>query len=543
MAKESLEAKLLKAKMQQEKRAAAKREANVKKAIETGDVSNLLKKGEELAFSDQLRDYQKQAVMETVRNFRTGRHTLNASAVGLGKTRMAGSFCNTISSFKKVLWITGKTLTDQTARELNSIGCSVVPLPSNQSAEFLLSFPLPKTTIYIIHYEMLKRDPALHTTKWDCVVIDEVSKLKGGASGRPTQIWKDTKKFLHEEQPKAFRYFLSGTPAENRPEEIWAYLHLFDPNRFDNFYQFKNAYCGWNPIEGKPTFSTEKLLELCRGNVIRMTVENMGLEGAPSLKDPTWFHATEIMIELDKQSSIGKAYRQMATELRADLGNDTLAPNMILEQMLRLRQLLSAGPKFTYTKQEYDINGNPIRKLPITLELKPSYPKIDAAEELISSLQSEGEAVVVFSCFNEPLHNLKASLDRTGFYTSALLTGDTPIEQRNQAVRDFQNGDLDVILINKMAGAKGLNLQKCDQWKGGSSNIIHLDRWWNPAIEEQANGRCVRMNSTHPTQAYYLHVVDSIDDYMKAMVDSKDEAVNQLDRGLLTETLNRFLKD
>jgi len=558
VAKDDLQAKLLKARLAQEKRNADRRKATVKKALEEDSeagvgrgsagaeasprsaVSNLLRKGETLAFPDKLRNYQQQAVLETVRNFRTGRHTLNASEVGLGKTRMAGSFANTIASFQKVLWITSKTLVPQTVKELHHLGCSVVP--TGDDASLFLSLPLPSNTIFITHYEVLKRDTSLHGVKWDCVIIDEVSKLKGGASGSPTQIWKDIKHFLHVENPNAFRYFLSGTPAENRPEEVWAYLHLFDPENFDNFFAFRNSFCGVNPRTGKLTFSSEKLLNLLSGNIIRMTVENMGLTGLPSMEDPNWFTQSEFSIELDRQSSVGKAYADLAKGLLAVLdSNHALAPRMVLEQMLRMRQLLSAGPEFTYSKTEYDINGNPMKPYKVTINMKPPYPKIEAAEQLIASLQGEGQQVVVFSCFNEPLTNLKKSLDRTGFYTSQTLTGDVSIANRTQAVQDFQNGNLDVLLINKKAGAQGLNLQKSPQWAGGSSHVIHMDRWFNPAVEKQANGRIVRMDTTKPCTAQYLHVENTIDDFMQDMVDAKDAAVGQLDRGLLQETLTRFL--
>ena len=273
-----------------------------------------------------------------------------------------------------------------------------------------------------------------------------------------------------------------------------------------------------------------------------MTVENMGLTGMPSMEDPNWFNSSEFYLTLDRSSSVGQAYASLAKGLLAKLDdNHALAPRMVLEEILRMRQLLSAGPEFTYSKTDYDINGNPLPSKRVTVNLEPPYPKIEAAEQLIASLQGEGQQVVVFSCFNEPLTNLQRSLDRVGFYTSGLLTGDTPIQTRTQAVQDFQNGSCDVLLINKKAGAQGLNLQKSPQWEGGSSHVIHLDRWWNPAVERQANGRVVRMDTKAPCTAQYLHVENTVDDYMKDMVDSKDEAVGNLDRSLLASTLERFL--
>lgn len=533
----TFEEKLLLAKLRREEQNASKRHARLTKKIEETPVANLLRQGEHLAFSDKLRPYQQLAVLETVRNYRTGRHTLNATAVGLGKTRVAASFVNSVN-FKRCLWLTSKTLINPTVKECSLVGASIIPVTD---APYLFDLPLPEPTIYITNYEEIRRNPVYWQPNYfDVIVIDEVSKLKGGAAAKPTQIWKEVKKLLQVAHPNAFRYFLSGTPAENRPEEIWAYLHLFDPQKFDNFFQFRSALCGTDS-KGKLRFSTERLLNLLQGSVIRQTVENLHLTGVPSQKDPLWFSQHDHVINLSPTSQVGKIYLDLQNDLMAALNQDhSLAPSMELEQILRLRQVLTAGPKFTFTKQLYDENGYRTEKVKVTVPLEGPYPKIDAAEELIASFQSEGEQVIVFSCFNEPLHNLHASLQRTGFYTSQLMTGETPMGVRDQAIHDFQQGTLDVLLINKRTGSQGLNLQKCDQWPGGSRIAIHLDRWWNPATEEQANGRLVRMNTTQPCMAIYLHVANSIDDYMAQVIEAKENAVGQMDKGLLQQSLERF---
>lgn len=536
---------LLKAKLAQQRKNAKRREDNVIKAVAQGTdskaVANLLRKGETLAYSESLFPFQQAAVLETVRNYRTGRHTLNASQVGLGKTRVAASFVQTVN-FKRTLWITAKgNLTLDTIIEIISLGGTAIPL-TDENEHIMLSMHFPGNVIFVTHYERIKRSKLINSIRWDCIIIDECSKLKGGAQANPTAIWKAAKDLCFKEHNKeAFRYFLSGTPAENRPDEVWSYLHILDPETFPNFYQFRAVFCRVNPMTGKPMVETEKLLSLLQGCVIRQTVKSLGLTGTPDLNDPQWFTQKNYEIELSPDSTIGQAYLSMQRDLVADLdGSHFLTPNMVLEQILRLRQLLTAGPLFTYSKQEYDSQGNPLRKVPITLKLNGPYPKLEAAEELIAKYQSEGEAVVVFSCFNEPLKNLHNALSRTGVYRSALMIGETSEDARNAAKAAFMDGTLDVLLINKMVGAKGLNLQKCDKWEGGSRVIIHLDRWWNPAIEEQANARCVRVNSTQPVVAYYLHVSNSIDDYMEELIEAKADHVGQLDRGLLRESLERF---
>jgi SNF2 family DNA or RNA helicase len=535
--------RLLQNKLKREAANARKREDRIVQAVSSGDdskIANFLRKGEEIAFKDKLRPYQQAAVIETVRNYRTKRHTLNATGVGLGKTRVAASFVNTVSEFKRVLWITSLTILPDTVNEISrNLGASIIPVGDDYA--LFRSIPFPEPTIFITHYEALKRDAALWLpNEWDCIVYDECSKLKGGANPRPTQIWKDARDFCNKVHPTAFKLFLSGTPAENRPEEIWSYLHIFQPDKFDSLAQFKAAFCRYNQ-QGKLVFSTERLLELLQGSVIRQTVENLGLQGMPSMKDPNWYAEVNHEITLPPDSKIGSLYLELQNDLRAALDADnSLTPNMELEQILRLRQILTAGPRFTYTKQLFDLNGNPTEKKKFSVDLEGPFPKLDAAEELIAAYQAEGEQVIVFSCFNEPLTNLANALNRTGFYRVGLLTGETDQATRAKLVSDFQHGDVDVILVNKKTGSQGLNLQKRAGQKGGAKFIIHLDRWWNPAIEEQANGRALRMDTVEPVVSTYLHVKNSIDDYMLAMIEGKRESVGQMDAGLLRHSLEKF---
>lgn len=535
--------RLLQERIKKEARNAKRREDRVVQAVASGDstkIANLLRKGESIAFMDKLRPYQQAAVLETVRNFRSGRHTLNATAIGLGKSRIAASFVNTVSDFNKVLWITSKTILPDTVHEISHrLGASIIPTGDNYV--LFQHIPLPRPTIFITHYEALKRDIGLwQPNEFDCIVVDECSKLKGGANPKPTQIWRDFKTFCTEVHPNAFKYFLSGTPAENRPEEIWAYLHIFQPDKFDSLSQFKAAFCRTNS-KGELVFSTERLLEMLQGSVIRQTVENLGLQGMPSMKDPNWYSENTHVINLDPSTKIGSLYLQLQNDLLAELdSNNALTPHMELEQILRLRQILTAGPKFTYSKQIFDINGNPVQKIRTEVQLEGPFPKLDAAEELIASYQAEGEQVIVFSTFNEPLINLANALNRTGFYRVGLLTGDTPPDIRASLVSEFQQGTLDVILINKKTGSQGLNLQKRADQKGGAKFIIHLDMHWNPATEEQANGRALRMDTIEPVVATYLHVSNSIDDYIRALVESKRANINQMDSGFLRESLEKF---
>ena len=122
--------------------------------------------------------------------------------------------------------------------------------------------------------------------------------------------------------------------------------------------------------------------------------------------------------------------------------------------------------------------------------------KIDCFSELISDILSSGNRVLVFSQFTSFLSLAVDTLKKMGvehFY----LDGSTPIKKREQMVRDFQNGDKQVFVVSLKAGGLGLNLT-------GANYVIHLDPWWNPAIEQQATDRAHRIGQKQPVTVYHL---------------------------------------
>jgi len=535
-----------------------------------------LGKNEELAYPDHLWPHQKMAVMLTVRNKKTGQPTLNASAVGTGKTRVAASAAETMN-FKRVLWITSGTLVPPTVEEITSVGGTAIAI--GDQSKFWLSLPLNKvasTIFYVTHYETIYRDPYMtlppnplnkrqdQGPQWDCIIIDECTKLKGGASYNPTKIWLATKELCTQQFPNAYKMFLSATPGENDPAEIWAYLNIFDEKRFSHFGNFRKVFC-LKDRNGKLIFNADTLLEMLGGMCIRQTVKSIRAQfpnyTAPDLEDPYWFHTITVPLNIDPKSSVGQAYISMYEEAMATLdskGEHVLKPKVMLEVMLRLRQLLSAGKKFTYSKVFYSVEPTdpdiPMsmfdedsykikrNKDTHTVEMEPPFTKHDAVIEKIVELQSQGEACIVFSCFNQPLENLYNELTSIpGVYRVGLLTGKTKPEARAALVKSFQQGELDVLLINKKIGAQGLNLQKCDKWPGGASFALHMDRWWNPAIETQANGRLVRATTLYPVTAYYFEVENSMDEVMRKIIERKAESLDSLDAGMIRDSMDRAM--
>jgi SNF2 family DNA or RNA helicase len=116
--------------------------------------------------------------------------------------------------------------------------------------------------------------------------------------------------------------------------------------------------------------------------------------------------------------------------------------------------------------------------------------------ELLDELRSEGHRALVFSQFTSHLALVAAELDRAG-YTSLYLDGATPAAERGRRIARFQAGEAEVFLLSLKAGGTGINLTAADY-------VIHLDPWWNPAVEDQATDRAHRIGQTKPVTVYRL---------------------------------------
>jgi SNF2 family DNA or RNA helicase len=367
---------------------------------------------------------------------------------------------------------------------------------------------------------MMRTTPALQKAEFGMIVLDEVHKLKGGANPNgPTGTWKSLRNYmwaddmehdksgegLNDKAKVDFILMLSGTPMVNRVAELWAYLHVFDPHQFDSLKNFERAFDAYVEFGGK--VQTGKILDMClKDRMVRRTRDEVGLE-LPE------FNLEYRMVEYTEQQQ--KIYNQMRDRFLVWLDEqetEALTATAVIAQLTRLRQI-SVWPVFKQTS----INPQTGMEETIEVNVRDS-AKIDEAMDII---EEANDQVVVFCNFNEPFNEIAKRCAELNL-TCRLITGATK-NQMNELEVDFQNGEIDVLCINSSMG-EGLNLQKNpERWKGGASVAIHLDRWWNPARDEQCNARIHRQGSKHPVFVYMIHSPNSVDDFVKALSDEKAE--------------------
>lgn len=352
-------------------------------------------------------------------------------------------------------------------------------------------------------FDLLKSIP------FQVIVVDEVHKLKGGANTTPTKIWVNTKNLIHhhKEHNDCFPLFLSGSIINNKIEELWAYLHIFDPERFKSLRDFQMVFANQNWWE-KQQFNYDKIIKILAPNMLRRKMSEVGIE-LPSMNilEPE-------ELDLVPGTDLYELYYKLQDEIMVEFNNlnddAPLTITSVLAQLHYLRACLLAPGKLAYNYYPLLPDGkrsaDPIRK---EYKIRPPFTKLDTIVESIAELRDAGENVVVFSAsFNPPIKYVYEQMKALDI-KSELVTGETKdaqaVEQR------FQQNETNVLLCNLKSAAEGFNFHKSEDWPGGASHTLFMDRWWNPALNEQGERRIWRTGTTQPCFIHKFYVSNSVD--------------------------------
>lgn len=477
---------------------------------------------------DKAHPYQIEDVVSSINAYKAGkRGMLNANDMGMGKTFesaivlycMQKLLTESLGRKPKILWLTKKSLVtkESTKKEIarwNPNWKTIQPVDGGSPAqrEFVVEFyrDSDMADMFLANYEFVRTTEAARLMKWDIIVVDEVHKLKGGAnSNGPTNIWTSIKNLCVSAE---YVLMLSGTPMVNAPEEMWSYLHIFNPEKFPDLKTFKKNFMEYKTIAGefKLVVDANKLLEqVLKGQMIRRSAAEVGLQ-IPELNYE--------VVELERTPAQDEAYKQMQNHFFVWLDEQQdkpLSAMAIIAQLTRLRQI-NVWPVVNFTRT--DENGYEVTE---TLDIRES-SKIDEAMDIIDNAQDQ---VIIFSTFNEPMYEIQRRCWLKGLRCE-IISGS---EKHNFDVEaEFQQGRINVLCLNSSMG-EGLNLQKNpEHWPGGASYGIFLDLWWSPARNEQCIKRIHRQGSNIPVFIYELQNVPSVDQFIKAKNDEKNEQFNSI---------------
>ena len=359
----------------------------------------------------------------------------------------------------------------------------------NQTLAGVQAFDLVVTS-----YGLLQQEAALFAeVKWHTIVLDEAQAIKNGATKRSQAVMA-----LQGD----FRMVASGTPLENHLGELWNLFRFINPGLLGTLEQFNSRYAA--PIEKAQdkraeTLARQQLRRLIQPFILRRTKSQV-LSELPS--------RTEIDLQVDlspQESALYESLRRAALEkLAAVEGPATKKAIQILAEIMKLRRACC----------------NPQLVAP---ELGLASSKLAAFAELLSGLLEARHKVLVFSQFVDHLTLIRQHLDQQGVRYQ-YLDGATPMAERKARVDAFQAGQGDVFLISLKAGGMGINLTAADY-------VIHMDPWWNPAVEDQASDRAHRMGQLRPVTIYRLVARHTIEESIVDLHQHKRDLADSLLEG------------
>ncbi len=475
------------------------------------------------------RDYQLEDILFMLAAWKEGKTgVLNANVMGSGKSAETMALIQGITQIfmeeknrkPLVLWITDKKMRGNTFHEWKKWVPNemrlVLDSPKKEMRAAQLQLAVQASLPVIANYEAMNTTPELLGIPWDIVVMDEVQRLKGGIQSNPTQVFENARRLVHgngDSDHKPFFLPLSGTPMENKPEEMWCYLHLFDPEQFPSVKDFKWRYTKTDYDKETNTYkekvNTDALLKILKTQAIRQDPERVR---------KSWVDKVRSHYLLEHYPETAQEYakikQQMVIEVQSDAKdnpNKKYSMANVLALSTRLRQ-------FNLWPKSIKIKGSDGR---LYTPVSDKSIKLDEAMEKIEELLNEGESILVWSAqFNEPLYELQRRLQSTPKAKVALMTGDTKNPELVQEL--FQQDELNVLLCNLKSVGRGFNLQKSNLWPGGARHAIFLDLWWNPKANEQAEDRIWRMNASQGVEIHILHCDNTVDAFIAAILEKKD---------------------
>ena len=450
-------------------------------------------------FKGELRPYQQRGLGWLVFLGQLGLGACLADDMGLGKTAqlIASLLADPLQA--PTLVVAPVTLLGNWRRELERFAPNLVvglhhgPQRPRTAATLRRAVQdLGPGGVLLTSYGVLSRDAAaLAGLGWGRLVFDEAQQLKN-----PYTAMARAAAGLGGER----RVALTGTPVENRLHELWALLNLLNPGLLGSLAQFRQRFS--LPIErDQDAAAAERLRGLTAPFLLRRLKSDRSI--LPDL--PGKIEQTELCQLSEEQATL---YQAVADELleQAEASEGIERQGLVLAGLTRLKQVCN----------------HPAHYLADGSDLAGRSGKLARCEELIDAILEAGEKLLLFTQYTSWGERLAAHLARRCGRDPLWLHGGLGRSQRDQLVARFGEADgPSVFLLSLKAGGTGLNLT-------AASHVIHYDRWWNPAVEDQATDRAHRLGQLRCVHVHKLVCGGTVEEGIDALIQGKRELAERV---------------
>jgi superfamily II DNA or RNA helicase len=458
----------------------------------------------------ELRDYQLDGFRWLARLAQWGVGACLADDMGLGKTLQSLALILTRASEGPTLIVAPTSVCMNWVAEAERFAPTLNAIQFGGGDRQQCLNMLQPFDLVVCSYGLLQQDDVaemLSQVYWQTIVLDEAQWIKNIATKRSQAAMN---------LQGGFKLITTGTPIENHLGELWNLFRFINPGLLGSLERFNQTFA--IPIERQGDRPARaRLKKLIQPFVLRRTKAQV-LEELPP--------RTEITLHVDLSAEEIAFYEALRRESLARLSESDAPPGQkqlqILAAIMRLRRTCCN-----------------VRLVMPNLSIPSS--KLQLFGEVLSELLDNSHKALVFSQFVDHLHIIRDYLDEQQI-SYQYLDGSTPVTQRQKRVNAFQAGEGDVFLISLKAGGTGLNLTAADY-------VIHMDPWWNPAVEDQASDRAYRMGQQRPVTIYRLVAKNTIEEKIVELHRHKRDLADSLLEGaemgsrISTDELLQLIQD
>jgi non-specific serine/threonine protein kinase len=356
---------------------------------------------------------------------------------------------------------------------------SAIPATELKALDPLL---VNRADIVITSYPSLYRIPWIASRAWSAVILDEAQAIKNPAA-RQTRAARAI--------DARSRIALTGTPVENRLTDLWSIFDVINPGLLGTH----QAFAKWTKrLQAEPHASFAPLRELVRPYILRrMKTDPSVIADLPAKTEvPAWCGLSA------RQAAL---YQRSVDELaRALEASDGIArKGIVLAYLMRFKQIANHPSHWLGDDRWREADSGKFRRL----------------REIGETIAAKQEKALVFTQFREITEPLAAFLASVFGRPGLVLHGGTPVARRRELVHRFQTDeDVPFFVLSLKAGGTGLNLT-------AATHVIHFDRWWNPAVENQATDRAFRIGQTRPVLVHKFICRGTVEERIDELIETK----------------------
>ena len=336
------------------------------------------------------------------------------------------------------------------------------------------------SSLFITSYGMVSRITWIRERKWDVLIADEAQAVKNPSTAQSAAVRKLN---------SSFKIAMTGTPIENRLSDLWSIFDYLNSGMLGTINEFDEYIRNINN-------DNEKIRELVNPFILRRLKTDKAI-----ISDlPDKIEIKEYSVLTRRQTIL---YQQVISELKEKLENTEgiERKGLILSEIMKLKQLCNHPDQFL-GQQDFD----------------PEHSgKFDLLRDICETIREKRERVLVFTQFRQMTEPLSKFLEGVFGRKGLILHGGTSVKKRTDLV-ERMNGDeyCPYMILSLKAGGVGLNLT-------GACHVIHFDRWWNPAVENQATDRAFRIGQTRNVMVHKFITEGTIEEKIDSMIERKQQ--------------------